>query len=219
MRYRIGLTLLGLFVGLSACRSLGAQQSPYNPYGCDKYSGICVSIEAEKDFIEMGEMLPVTVMVTSDQDQFDLLLVLHIRGYKLNRVTASFSEQNIIYDEQGDVIWQFDIYKNQPRVFRGTLLFNSAVIADPDVTVTVFREWEEVRVNDGFHVYFTESGGQVYYPGTKIPRTNVPLIETLYIYTYTPGPSPTWAPSATWPPRIATREALTQQAEPKTPRP
>ncbi len=216
MRYRIGLTLLVLFVGLSACRSLGAQQSPYNPFYCDEYNGVCVIIEAEKEFVELGEAIPITITVTSEQDFSGLLLVVDVNfGGK-----AFFPEENVA-DDQGSQVIEFDVEKDQPRIFRGTISFDNGTGTKVQVYVFNGPNGPELHVTNYFKIDFSEEGGRIYYPGTKIPRTKAPqiVLETYEYYTYTPGPSPTWAPSATWPPRIATREALTQQAEPKTPQP
>lgn len=216
MRYRIGLTLLVLLIGLSACRSLGAQQSPYSPFYCDEYNGVCVTIKAEKEFVELGEAIPITITVTSEQDFSGLLLVVNVEfGGK-----ALFPGENVA-DEQGSQLIVFDVEKDQPRIFRGTASFSSNGGSHVQVYVFNGPNGPEMHVTNYFMISFSEEGGQVYYAGTKIPTRVVTdiVLENYPVLTYTPGPSPTWMPSATWPPRIATREALTQQAGQKTPQP
>lgn len=194
--------------------------STQDSYGCfrDKERELCVTIKAGKEVVLAGDVLPLTITVTSEQDESGLIVVVSTVGSPDFMEKIQFPEQHIIYQDQFNMGWEFDIKAGQALTFQGVASFTGEPGMFP-IKVGIGFPGEGQLVSSSLDVYFTEQGGRVYSSGTRIPVTKQPLIETMYFYTYTPGPSPTWAPSATWYPHIETRVALTQQAEPKTPQP
>jgi hypothetical protein len=212
------LIIAVLVIVLAACSKIVA--APENSQECfdDKERGrkLCVTVRAGNEFVETGGSLPLTITVTSEQDESGLIVVVSTVGYADFMEKIQFPEQNITYRDQFVIGWEFDIKAGQALTFRGAASFTGEPGVFP-IKVRIAPPGGGQLASSSLSVYFTEQGGRVYLSGTRIPVTKQPLIETIYIYTYTPGPSPTWAPSATWYPHIETRVALTQQAEPKTP--
>jgi len=205
-----------LLVILSAC----AESSSAGSYRCDKKWGLCISATAEGPILP-GKPIIVTTRITSKKDIQDMVVALYfapaVNNLAVEAVVSvegtkkQVAEIKNLTVQSGDVGGVISIQANQPLSITWQLLapkwegFSS-------LSAMVFTPSGSPVTAGSINFYFTNEGGQVYYAGTRIPVTNPPLIETMYFYTYTPGPSPTWAPSATLYPQIATEVALTQQA-------
>jgi hypothetical protein len=196
--------------------------------GCfqDKERELCVTIRAEKDSILADEVLPLTITVTSNQDEQELRLFVTTAGYADFMKRVQFPSQELMYEDNFTKIWEFDIKGNQTITFNGSVTFSGVTSFDGknglfEILVFVGDLYYDQLASNSLQVNFTEDNGYVYHSGTPLPTSTdiTPIVIETYPYsTYTPGPSPTWAPSATWYPEITTREALTQQAA-KTPQP
>jgi len=202
---RILLCIL-LLVTLSAC--VDASVSDWSD--CNEGKELCIRVTVEEPIV-IGKPINLTTVVTSKKDIQDMIVSLSYVPAQDNIVTVNVNglekldmglrELEISPGSAGGLV---SIYAHQPLIinwqisapkWEGLYILNARVFASSS------------PVTDTIRLYFTEEGGQVYYAGTPIPTDQpIPII------TITPGPSPTWAPSATLYPQIATEVALTQQA-------
>ena len=217
MKRNLGFMVL-ITLLLIACGEIA--YSAQDSYGCfrDKERELCVTLRAGKDVVQIGEVLPLTITVTSSQDEQGLILLLSTVVYSEFMKSIQFPGQEITYEDNFNKGWEFDIKANQPIIFNGNTSFGGEY-GSFSIQVSISDPYLGQLVSNSLEVvFFDEKGGLVLYAGTKAPITEGPAPVTVYFYTDTPGPFPTWAPSATWYPEIATREALTQQAA-RTPEP
>ncbi len=207
-----------LLASLSAC--IGASAS--GAFRCDEKKELCIKLTAEEPII-IGEPVNVTALVTSKNDIQDIVISLSYVPARDDVVISVVGIQKQAIEIRELTTWVgglsgfTSIQANQPLTFTWQLLapeWEGFYSLNASVSTS-----SGIRVTDSMRLYFTNEGGQAFYAGTQIAVTPPPPVSTIYFYTYTPGPSPTWASSATFYPQIATREARTQQAATPLPAP
>lgn len=213
------LIYMVLVTMLVACSRIA--YSTQDSHGCFRDGGreLCVTIKAGKDVVQAGELLPLTITVTSSQDEQGLLLLLSTVVHPDLMKNINFPAQETTYEDTFNKGWEFDIKANQDATFNGSVSSFYIERGSISIIVSISDPYLGRLVSNSLEIVFHDNQGKIYYANTRIPFTPEIIEETAISYTRTPGPSPTWAPSATWYPHIETRVALTQQAEQKTPQP
>jgi hypothetical protein len=146
---------------------------------------LCIDIRSEKDEVQAGEVLPITITVTSMYDEPNLVIFISTDTYPDFMERIQFPEQTIRRRFQFGMDWEFSIKANETIVFNGIVTFDQEfveAIGVYSIYASIDNVFGERLASENFAIFFRENIGVVHYAGTSLPSLRTPLLEPTYFY-------------------------------------
>ena len=183
--------LLICVVMLASLASCAAPSGP-GAFHCSEDNQACVKLTVAEP-IKPGEPVSVTITVTSEKNIPGLKV--YLSTYPAGKVSIE-EEPGQPSPKAGGVNWTTDVQANHPlTITRKINLPNVEGEYGGYVLVQLIAfvvTAPGAVIDDDLMIYVTRQGAKVYYPGTPIPITPLP------VPTNTPGPTPTFIPTLTF---------------------
>ena len=166
-----------LLASLTACSAT----SSGGTLECNKQQGVCIYIKAEEPIIA-GEPVTVTITVKGEKDIPDLQIGLSANG------NVFFEESELKTWKKTGIGWNVNLKAKKEHTSKHKVLLPSEDGYYTIVASVFTADYGRIASN-WFDIVIAGKERKVYYPGTKVPGAEGPIIGI--VYTVTPGPSPT----------------------------